>query len=83
MAVQRFRLSVVPHSRIDRSHILTMSPKYGMPMTLERHNGQFEVTPITGNLCEMVDLTRSDATLHPMTIKMPELKAPARRKLAA
>ncbi|MEX2169316.1 MAG: cytochrome P450 [Pirellulales bacterium] len=83
MATQRFRLSVAPHSRIDRSHLITMAPKFGMPMRVKRHNGRFEATPITGNVCRMVDLTRSDATTRQMILRMPERTVPTRKKVAA
>jgi cytochrome P450 len=83
-AVQRFRLAVIPHSRIDRTHLVTMAPRFGLPMSVDRHDGQFQVTPIEGNINELVDLTRHDATTRPMILKMPDRRnVPAKRKLAA
>jgi len=64
MVVQRYRLALAPFSRIDRSHRVFMAPKHGMPMVVHPQDGRFEAVPITGNVQQMVDLTRPDATIH-------------------
>jgi cytochrome P450 len=62
MIVQRFSFAVAPGSRIDRSHRVTLEPKYGMPLMLQTPDWEFDAAPIRGNLHQMVDLTRQDAT---------------------
>lgn len=57
MALQRFRFSVVPNSRIDRLVQVTMRPKFGMPMVLQRQDRQFQAARVTGNIHEMVRLS--------------------------
>lgn len=57
MMLQRFRVSVLPGSRIDRLVHVTMRPKYGMPMILHRQDGQFSRVSVRGNIHEMVRLT--------------------------
>lgn len=56
MILQRFRLSVVPGSRIDRLVQITMRPKFGMPMTIHHQDRQFRSVPVRGNIHEMVKL---------------------------
>jgi cytochrome P450 len=57
MILQRFRLTVVPGTRIDRLVQVTMRPKYGMPMTVHQQDRRFHAVPVTGNIHEMVRLT--------------------------
>ena len=56
MILQRFRLTVVPNSRIDRLVHVTMQPKFGLPMTLHPPDRQFLAVPVTGNIHDMVQL---------------------------
>ncbi|MBI4430492.1 MAG: cytochrome P450 [Candidatus Omnitrophica bacterium] len=56
MIVQRFRLSVVPHARINRHLVVTMGPQHGMPMTVHEQDRRFGKNPVRGNIHEMVDL---------------------------
>jgi hypothetical protein len=58
MILQRWRLAVVPGSRIDRSVKITMGPKHGMPMVLHRQDRVFQGAEVRGNVHEMVDMTR-------------------------
>jgi cytochrome P450 len=59
VVLQRFRLSVVPESRIDRLVHVTMRPKSGMPIVLHRQDRRFHAVPVQGNIHEMVRLTES------------------------
>ncbi|HEX9780671.1 MAG TPA: cytochrome P450 [bacterium] len=58
MVWQRFRLTVVPHSRIDRQVRITLYPKRGLPVALARQDREFHrsKTPVRGNIREMVNL---------------------------
>jgi cytochrome P450 len=58
MILQRYRLSVVPNTRIDRDEHTSLTPKHGMPMTIHAQDRQFNVQPVRGNIHEMVHLTR-------------------------
>ena len=60
MILQRFRLTMQPHCRIDRSYHITLAPKFGLPMSVEPQDGRFQAVPIRGNVHEMVDLSRSE-----------------------
>ena len=55
--VQRFRLSVISGSRIDRHLVVTMGPKHGMPMMVYEQDRKFQKNPVKGNIHEMVDLS--------------------------
>jgi cytochrome P450 len=57
--LQRYRLNLVPNTRMDRKEIITMTSKYGLPMTLHRQDHNFNRSPIRGNILEMVDLPES------------------------
>ena len=61
MIVQRFRLKVVPHTRIDRQVTTTLWPRYGLPMHIERQDRQFQasLSPVEGNIHEMVTLPKT------------------------
>ena len=56
--LQRFRLTVIPNSRIDRKVLALLAPKYGMPMMVQKQDREFEKskTAVRGNIHEMVDL---------------------------
>jgi cytochrome P450 len=56
MILQRYRLSLVPGARIDRKVAITLSPKYGMPMTVHNQDRQFTKQMPRGNIHETVDL---------------------------
>jgi hypothetical protein len=61
-----------------------MAPRYGLPVRIDRQDGRFQATPVRGDLAEMVDLTRSDASTRSYTISFPSFDArPARRRRAA
>jgi cytochrome P450 len=56
MILSRHRLSVVPNVRIDRRVQVMMSPKHGLPMTIQPHDGPLGAVPVKGNIHEMVEL---------------------------
>jgi cytochrome P450 len=56
MILQRYRLTVAPGAIIDRKGLITLSPKYGMPMLIRPQDRQFAKSTVYGNIHEMVDL---------------------------
>jgi cytochrome P450 len=54
MIQPRWRLTIEPHTRIDRLVALTLSPRGGIPVILSRQDRRFETYPIYGNVHEMV-----------------------------
>jgi cytochrome P450 len=56
MILQRFRVSLVPGAKIDYKFAVTLSPKYGMPMTVNDHSRGFNHGVPRGNIHELVDL---------------------------
>jgi cytochrome P450 len=56
MILQRVRLTVMPGARIDRYVQVSLSPKYGLPMSIHRQDRQFRTSPVRGNIHEMVKL---------------------------
>jgi cytochrome P450 len=56
----RFRLTVVPGTRIDRSVHVTMFPIRGIPMVIYQQDRQFRISPVSGNIHEMVRLTEDN-----------------------
>ena len=79
MIVQRFSFGLAPHCRIDRSHRVTLEPKHGMPLMIEPQGREFAAQPVQGNLHQMVDLTRSDATVESPALRRHASPAPTRR----
>jgi cytochrome P450 len=59
MILTRFRLTLVPRARIDRTVKITMSPKYGMPMSIHKQDRRFQAMPVSGNIRQMVDWGQS------------------------
>ncbi len=70
MIGRRFRLTPVPRSRIDRTTHVTLAPKYGMPMDVALQDGQFRAVAVRGNLNQMVDLKRGDASTRARSIRI-------------
>lgn len=58
MLLQRFRLQCIPQHKIDRTGLIVMAPKYGMPMIVHQQDCCFTqgVGSIRGNVREMVKL---------------------------
>jgi cytochrome P450 len=55
MILQRYRFSMLPHARVDRAVAITMGPRQGLPMLVQRQDRNFTpAAPIDGNIHEMV-----------------------------
>lgn len=53
--MQRYRVQVVPGSRIDATHRLTLCPRDGIPMTVHQKDGDYTAVQLTGNVLDMVE----------------------------
>lgn len=53
--LQRFRLSVPPGTRVDRSGTLLSLPKHRLPMTVSPQDRQFASPGVRGNIHDIVD----------------------------
>jgi cytochrome P450 len=78
MVVQRFRLRIAPNSRIDRRVVITLSPKFGMPMSIDSQDKKFQAVPFNGNVNQMIDLSRTDASTRGGALLLPFRKQPAK-----
>jgi cytochrome P450 len=58
MLLQRFRLQCVPRIKVDRTGLIVMAPKQGMPMIVHKQDRLFNlgVGQVRGNVREMVKL---------------------------
>lgn len=56
MIMQKFRLTVVPGTRIDRTNRITMDPRNGLPMMIFANDRKFAASEVTGQIREMVTL---------------------------
>ena len=52
--VQRYRLALVPGSKIDVVYRLTLCPSAGVPMTVEPRDGAYSTAPVSGNILTLV-----------------------------
>ena len=59
MMLQRFRFTIVPGTRVDRAVRITMTPRYGLPMLIEKNDRRFTASELQGQIHEMVALTES------------------------
>ena len=57
MILQRYRLRIAEGARIDRQGLLTLSPKYGMPVQVLPEHESFRRVPVRGNIHEIVQLS--------------------------
>lgn len=57
MVLQRYRLTLVPQARIDRTVRISLVPSNGLPMIVAPQDRQFTRTEVSGNIHEMVDLS--------------------------
>ena len=59
LIVQRFRLQPPDDLCVDRHLNITLLPRHGMPMTVQRQDRQFGQSKVRvrGDVCEMVDLS--------------------------
>jgi cytochrome P450 len=66
MTLNRFRIGVQPHAKVDALVVSTMlAPVSGVPVTAWTGGNVAETTPIRGNLNELVDLP------EPLQIELP------------
>lgn len=56
LILRRYKLKLVPNSRIDRLFKVTLAPKFGLPMYIYNQDGMFEKSEFYGNIKEMVNL---------------------------
>jgi cytochrome P450 len=54
--MKRYRLTVVPGSRIDRTVRVTLNPTFGLPMLVCSQDRAFKTSAVTGHIHEMVEL---------------------------
>ena len=65
--LKRFRMTVRSGARIDAKIISTMfGPTTPVPMELHPAGGAWERRPVSGDVCELVDLT--DEAVRPMRV---------------
>lgn len=57
LSLQQFRLSLAKNQRVDRRLVITMRPKRGLPMLVQRQDRAFYSSPrgVRGDLARMVD----------------------------
>ena len=53
--MQRYRVQIVPGSRIDAAHRLTLSPGNGLPVTIHERDGNYTAVPVRGNVLAMTE----------------------------
>jgi len=58
--LSRFCISIVPGARIDRRVAVTMAPRK-LPVVLHPRDRGWTASPVTGQVCDMVDLSASRA----------------------
>jgi cytochrome P450 len=54
--LQRFRLSLVPNAKIDRTPFILNAPRPGMPMTIHRQDRNFVSEGVRGSILKVVRL---------------------------
>lgn len=54
--IRRFRLAVVPGTRVDRNSTLTLGVRGELPVEVHAQDGRFAAAAVTGNIHEMVAL---------------------------
>ncbi len=58
--VRRFRISIMPGTRVNRNASLTLGPKGSIPVLIKRQDGRFSASPVYGQIHEMVKLPMAD-----------------------
>ncbi|MGH2592152.1 MAG: hypothetical protein ACRDGG_01420 [Anaerolineae bacterium] len=54
--LQRYRLTLPPRARVDRSGLVLSAPKGGLPMRIAAQDRQFTKSEVRGNIRSWVDL---------------------------
>ncbi len=73
--MQRFRLSVVPGTRIDPVVRLVLKPEKGLPMTIHPQDRAFSRSPVQGRIAAMIDLTSAELDFDPLIATTTQLAA--------
>jgi cytochrome P450 len=60
LIVQRYRLTVVSGSRIDRHATLTLRPRGAVPVAVCRQDRQYTTSAVVGDIHDMVELPRTE-----------------------
>ena len=56
MILSRFRLGVVPGTRLDPTVRVTLSPSGPLPVHVRKRDRTFDPTPVTGRIHDLVSL---------------------------
>jgi cytochrome P450 len=56
--LQRYRLSLLPQTQVDRAGLMFSFPKKGLPMELHLQDRRFSKTNVSGNIHTLVDLAQ-------------------------
>jgi len=54
MMLQSFRFTIVPCTRVDGAIGVTMEPRLGLPMLIERNDRRFTASEVSGQIDDMV-----------------------------
>lgn len=55
MLIQRYRLALVPNTRIDHSFRFSLKPLHGLPMSISHQDRQFVRSRVRGNISEIIE----------------------------
>lgn len=56
LMLQRFRLSLLDNTQIDRQEVITLTSKQGMPMQVMPQDGKYRRVAVTGTILDMVTM---------------------------
>jgi hypothetical protein len=65
LVLQRFRLTVAPGTRVDRTVTTILSPRHPLPMRIDRPGPPFVAVPVAGDVHEMVRLPAAGRRRRP------------------
>ncbi len=79
--LQKYRLTVVPGTKIDPVLDFVLKPQGGLPMTIHAQDRAFTRSPVTGNIGQAVDLVSPEiepiaAGVHTPSARREEERAP-------
>jgi hypothetical protein len=67
----KWKITVVPNARIDRLQGISLGPRQGMPIILDRQDRKLRTSPVRGNIHEMVDLHEDQSIRLPIPRTVP------------
>jgi cytochrome P450 len=70
--VQRYRLAVVPGTRLDPILHLVLRPRTGLPMVPHVQDGVFCRAPMRGNILKLIDLASPESAAHPAPVPLAD-----------